>query len=76
MENIVDFADRKYLSVSEATEIVGCSTRTMLRWIHAGQFEALRLPGAIGYRIDQSSFEKFLRSRAVVRSAKREISGE
>jgi excisionase family DNA binding protein len=66
-------SDRRYISVAEATEIVGCSTRTMIRWIQAGHFDALRFPGAVGYRIDADSFERYLRSRSVVKAAEKEL---
>lgn len=68
--------DRELLTVSDVSESLGCHRRTVLRWIRAGKFEATKFPGAMGWRIDKESFDRFLDSQKTLGVARRELNGE
>jgi excisionase family DNA binding protein len=48
-----------YLTVADVAGEVGVSMRTVLRWISAGELEALRLPGG-RLRISQTAWTSFV----------------
>jgi excisionase family DNA binding protein len=50
-----------FLRVCDVAEELDVSTRTVLRWIDAGELEALRLPGG-RLRIAESELHNALRS--------------
>lgn len=65
--------DREYLSTSDVVDQFGITAQTVHRWIRDGNVKAIKFKGATGYRIDVESLEQYLKSRAVVSSAKREL---
>jgi excisionase family DNA binding protein len=48
-----------YLTVAAVAEEAGFSTRTVLRWVEAGDLEAVRFPGG-RLRIPQTAWLAFL----------------
>jgi excisionase family DNA binding protein len=48
-----------YLRVCQVAEELDVSTRTILRWVGAGELDAVRLPGG-RLRISQSAWSAFL----------------
>jgi excisionase family DNA binding protein len=52
-----------YLRVAAIAEELDVSARTVLRWVAAGELDALRLPGG-QLRVSQSALSAFLAGRA------------
>jgi excisionase family DNA binding protein len=53
-----------YLRVAAVAEELDVSARTVLRWVAAGELDALRLPGG-QLRVPQSALSAFLAGRAI-----------
>jgi excisionase family DNA binding protein len=52
-----------YSRVSAVAELLDVSPRTVLRWVGAGELEAVRLPGG-RLRIPQTALSAFIAGRA------------
>jgi len=52
-----------YLRVADVADELGVSARTVLRWVAAGEIEALRLPGG-RLRISQIAYSAWLVERS------------
>jgi excisionase family DNA binding protein len=48
-----------FLTCAQVAEELGCSARTILRWIEAGEIEAIRLPGG-RLRVSQTALAAHL----------------
>jgi excisionase family DNA binding protein len=58
-----------FLTVAAVADELGFSPRTVLRWIEAGDLEAVRLPGG-RLRIPQSAWIAFLADHATTNGAR------
>jgi excisionase family DNA binding protein len=53
---------RKFLKVSEVSETLGASRRTVLRWIYEGNLRAVKLGGGRIWRIRERDLQRFIRA--------------
>ena len=55
---------KAFLTITEAAKLLKVNRSTVLRWLHKGLLEGMRLPGTRTWRIPLSSYEAFVKQHS------------
>ena len=61
---------RKFLKISEVSETLDASRRTVLRWIYEGKLRAVKLGGGRLWRIREIDLKHFIEGKPLKKNKK------
>lgn len=59
---------KAYMTVGEISRLVGCSSKTVCKWIDSGLLEGYRLPGSKDRRVSRVIFSDFARDNDLMKA--------